>query len=478
MKYYWTRFSINYPKVLVYMLQSSEYKLSEYFLWLSRTSDFRRVMRRKQLDYTKKARLLLIVTWSMLAIIYLCLLSQLALSLVIENYVLSVLSLLFMALTPYIVSYLTVAPLLLGRIIIQAPKERKMINTARQIISNHPALKIAIAGSFGKTTAKEILSTILSEGKKVAFTPGNMNTPIGISRFAKKLDGSEDIIIFELGEEKFGDVIELCKLTQPEIGIITGINEAHLSSFKTLDRTVATIFEIQDYLDGNPLYKNRESPLVAKKIKSSDKLAFSRDGVNSWKVSNVKTDIHGTKFIVKKGDKQILAQTGLLGLHNIGIIVAAIDIADSVGLSVKQIEAGILKTIPFEHRMQPKMIHGAWVIDDTYNGNSEGVQAGLLLLKNLDAKRRVYITPGLVEQGYRNQEVHEKIGQQIADVADVAILMNNSVTEYIKDGLKKANFKGKLNIIDDPLDFYLHLDQFVASGDVVLMQNDWPDNYK
>jgi len=120
-------------------------------------------------------------------------------------------------------------------------KKRKIIATAQQILANHPALKIAIAGSYGKTTAKEIISAILGEGKKVAFTPDNMNTMIGISRFAKTLDGTEEIIIFELGEEQVGDVRDLCNLVHPDIGIITGINEAHLSSFKTLDRTTATI---------------------------------------------------------------------------------------------------------------------------------------------------------------------------------------------------------------------------------------------
>ena len=477
MKYYWTRFSFNYPTVIAYMLQSSEYNLGEYFAWLKRTSDFRKVMKRRRLDYTKKARLLLLMIWSMSVIIYFCLLDCLVLSFIAGNYTLMSLSVIFMLLVPLVVAYLIALPLWVGKILIQRPKQSQIIKSARQIIAKNPALKIAIAGSFGKTTAKEILSTILSEGKKVAFTPGNMNTPIGISRFAKKLNGLEDVIIFELGEGKVGDVKELCELTQPDMGIITGINEAHLSSFKTLDRTVATIFELEDYLNGNPLYKNHESPLVAKRVKSGDKLSYNQKGVNGWKVSDIKTDVYGTKFIASKGVKEISAQTGLMGVHNIGIILASIDIADLMGLSVKQIEAGISKTLPFEHRVQPRNVHGAWIIDDTYNGNSEGVQVGLSLLKSLEAKRRIYVTPGLVEQGDKTKSVHEKIGQQIADVADVVVLMQNSVTKFIKSGLEKADFKGKLIIVDDPLEFYTNLDQFVASGDVVLMQNDWTDNY-
>jgi len=345
------------------------------------------------------------------------------------------------------------------------------------VYSPKTALKIAIAGSYGKTSAKEILATVLAEGKNVAFTPGNMNTMIGISRFAQTLKGDEEVIIFELGEGKVGDVKELCELIKPDIGIITGINEAHLSSFGSIDQTVATIFELRDSLGDKPLYKNIENGLVRAEVKSDDKLNYNRAGVHNWKVSYIKTDINGTDFKIKKGDKEISAHTSLLGEHNIGIITVAVDIAESLGLRPSQIEAGIKRTKPFEHRLEPKHLNGAWIIDDTYNGNSDGIEVGLELLKQIDAKRKVYVTPGLVEQGDKTREVHEKIGRQIANVADVVYLMNNSVTDYIKTGLTAAGFKGEVNIIDNPLEFYTHLDQYIIGGDIILMQNDWPDNY-
>jgi len=478
MRYFWTRFLPSYPNAIVYMLQGSEYRIADYLKWLHRTSDFRSVMKRRQLDRTKKAGLLLSLARLIQITLYLVIIFLEVWSVILMSWPIIIASIILLAVTPFIICYGIVLPLWLGYHLVQKPRQRGMIAAASKILENHPAIKIAIAGSYGKTTAKEILQTILSEGKEVAFTPGNMNTPIGISRFANKLVGDEEIIIFELGEEKVGDVKELCELVQPDMGIITGINEAHLSSFGTLEKTVATVFELQDYLGDGPIYKNQESPLVAAQIKSGDKLAFGRAGTNGWKISGVKTDISGTSFVAKKGDKSISAHTGLLGEHNLGALIVAIDIASSMGLSVKKITAGIEKTVPFEHRMQPRNIHGAWVIDDTYNGNSEGVCAGLLMLGKLEAKRRVYVTPGLVDQGNKTQEVHESIGHQIAAVADVAVLMKNSVTDYILTGLNDAGFKGQLMVVDDPLEFYTNLEHFVVRGDVVLMQNDWPDNYK
>jgi len=477
MKHFWTRFHPSYPRTIIYMLQSSEYNIGNYFIWLNRTKNFLSVTRRRNLDYTIKASLLLVTAWLILLCVYTFVIYAIIKSIISMDILIALLGVVLFMISPMIVAFGITIPLFIGHKLIQEPKQRKTLKAASDIILKHSAIKIAIAGSYGKTTAKEILQTVLSETKKVAHTPGNINTPIGISRFIKKLDHKEDVIIFELGEERVGDVRKLCELTKPDIGVITGINEAHLSSFGTLELTTATIFELKGYLGDKPLYKNTESLLVKAEVTDGDKLAFSRKGVNGWHVSDIKTSIIGTKFVAQKDDKIISASTGLLGEHNIGTILVAVDIADSIGLTSVQIEAGINKTKPFEHRMQPKFIHGAWVIDDTYNGNSEGVQAGLLLLKSLDAKRRIYITPGLVEQGIKTKEVHEKIGRQIAKVADVVVLMNNSVTDYILAGLKESGFDGKLIIADDPLKFYSNLDAFVAAGDVVLMQNDWTDNY-
>jgi UDP-N-acetylmuramoyl-tripeptide--D-alanyl-D-alanine ligase len=194
-------------------------------------------------------------------------------------------------------------------------------------------------------------------------------------------------------------------------------------------------------------------------------------------VSDLVATLEGTEFTAKKNKKIVHASTLLIGEHTVGITVAAIAIAESLGVSIDQIERGLKKIKPFEHRMEPKRLHGAWVIDDTYNGNSDGVKAGLELLKKSGAKRRIYVTPGLVEQGNKTEEVHKTVGEQAAKSADIVVLMKNSVTDYIIAGLDSGNFEGELMIIDDPLDFYTNIEHFIAAGDVVLMQNDWTDNY-
>jgi UDP-N-acetylmuramoyl-tripeptide--D-alanyl-D-alanine ligase len=469
MKYFWTRYLLSYPKVILYMLQGSEYKISDYLRWLHRTSDFRKVMQRRPLVWTIKTRLLAVAEAGIVA------------GCIIAAWILTgiwiPLGWILILAIPFLLAYILIIPLAVGQVLVQRPREKVIISHATTELKKHRAKKIAVVGSYGKTTTKEVLKTVLAEKYVVAATPGNMNTLIGTSRFIATLKGNEDILLFEMGESHIGDIDDLCRLVEPDMGVITGINQAHLESFGSIDNTVKTIFELQDYLGEKLLYKNKDSELVRGGVKDTDSLAYDSDGVDGWRVTHSSSDLTGTEIVVVKSDKKIKAKVQLIGEHLIGTMVLAIAIADQFGLKPNEIEQGLASIRPFNHRMQPRVVHGATIIDDTYNGNIQGMEAGLQLLKDSGAKRRVYVTPGLVEQGEATAEVHEKLGRLIAKSADTVVLMNNSVTSYITIAMKQANFAGELLIVDNPLEFYTNLEHFVAAGDVILMQNDWTDNY-
>jgi UDP-N-acetylmuramoyl-tripeptide--D-alanyl-D-alanine ligase len=440
-----------------------------YWRWIARMPNFRRVAHRRRLVWTTKAKLLVAVCW----ILYITLILFVVWMSIRTEWLSA-----FVLVLMIPVAQIFILPLIiwLGHIVIQKPQERVIVDRARRKIAAHPGIKIAIAGSYGKTTMKEILRTVLEEKLHVAATHGNLNTPLGISRFVDKLDGTEDVLIFEFGEEKKGDVAALCELTTPTIGIMTGISSAHLATFGSIEVVTKTIFELDSYAGIETVYKNLDSELI-KQNAENDNYGYSAEGCEGWTVEKHHSTINGTTFTAKKGRKKIVASTPLIGKHLLGPLVACIAIGDRLGLTADEITEGISSTESFEHRMQPRKLHGALIIDDTYNGNPAGVEAGLALLAQSQAKRRVYVTPGLVEQANHTQSIHETIGKQIATSADVVVLMKNSVTEYIKKGLSDAGFNGELIEIDEPLLFYENIDQFVAAGDVVLMQNDWTDNY-
>lgn len=466
----------SYPKTLVYMLQACEYKIKPYLKWLNRAKDFSQVSYRRELNKTKAARGLLYAL--RLGILVEFLVGALLIYLGITGKLSggiefgAVLIIIYPFLWAYLLAFLIVA----GRYFINQPLTSREVEEASQILDNHKGKKIAIAGSYGKTTMKELLTCVLGQKLKVAATPANKNVSISHARFAKSLQGDEDVLVIEYGEGAPGDVSNYARLTHPTDAVITGLAPAHLDNYKTLAAAAEDIFSLGDYLKGKHVYAYRDE--ASQDYLKPSYHVFDRSGALGWKIEGVKVSLDGTKFVIKKAGRSINLSSSLVGRHQVAYLAFVAAYALDLGLSQEQVVSGVAKTKPFEHRMQPYELAGAWIVDDTYNGNLEGIRAGTALLSELSAKRKIYVTPGLVDQAEETERVHLEIGRLIAKAApDLVVLMDNSVTHYIKRGLKDGNYKGQVQVNADPLDFYLNLKHFVASGDLVVMQNDWPDNY-
>lgn len=470
-------YSWNYPRALVYMLQSNEYQAGPYLRWYWHTSNFSAVEYRRELQHTKAARMLLgalrvgivLEILAGLLLIWLCewhgLIAgwEFGLALILAS--------------PVVWAHLAVVPLELGRVFIVKPKHKRAIKASEKVFRAHKGSIIAIVGSYGKTSMKELLLTVLSGGKKVAATPANKNVAISHAYFAQTLNGDEDITIIEYGEGAPGDVGRFAAVTHPTHAVITGVAPAHLDKYKTVERAADDIFSVTKFVKPGQVYVNGESPAATSHIKKSYN-TYNQGGALGWSVSQVQVGLDGTAFTMSKSERSLTLKSSLIGRHQLGPLVLAAALAAEFGLSDVQIKEGIAKTAPFEHRMQPYNLGGAWIIDDTYNGNIEGIRAGTALLAELAATRKIYVTPGLVDQGKEAAAVHHEMGKLIAAAnPDIVVLMQNSATAAIKQGLEKGGFTNQLLVEDDPLGFYSNLQAFVAAGDIVLMQNDWTDNY-
>ncbi|HET9173787.1 MAG TPA: Mur ligase family protein [Candidatus Saccharimonadales bacterium] len=466
-----------FAATLVYMLQSTEYQVGPYVRWLHRTKDFSQVMHRRQLVPTKAARLLLLAL--RLGIILQLAVGAVLIYLGVQGSLPGgvLFGIAIVLLYPYVWAYAVAIPLFIGREFIAKPKEQALIQQSEKNFSEHPGIRVAIAGSYGKTSMKELLLTVLSQGKTVAATPANKNVAISHAQFARSLTGKEDILLLEYGEGAPGDVARFAQTTHPTHGVITGVAPAHLDHYPTLEAAAKDIFSLAHYLGNHNVYVNSEFT-DAKRFITPDMTVYNRTGALGWKAGDVSVSVEGTSFTLTKGKKSLVLKSGLLGRHQVGPLSLVVALANELGLTDAQIVQGIAATQPFEHRMQPYMLAGAWVIDDTYNGNIEGIRAGTALLKELNATRKIYVTPGLVDQGAETERVHRHMGELIAAAQPhKVVLMQNSTTPWIQQGLTQAGYAGEVVVESDPLGFYTNLNEFVAVGDLIMLQNDWPDNY-
>ncbi len=376
-------FFLQHPTIVTYMLQSTEYEVGPYLKWYWRTQNFAKVIRRRTLDRTRRASLLLLALriGMGLQILLGTILIAMSLKRVIPVELLPF-GLAILISYPVVWAHAVVVPLLAAKWLIVKPKQQRAIARSEQIFAKHPAAKIAVAGSYGKTTMKELLATVLAEGKKVAATPANKNVAISHAQFAQKLVGDEEVLIIEYGEGAPGDVERFTRTTHPTHAVITGLAPAHLDKYRTLERAAEDIFSVTRQLPGDHVYANAESPAI-KLYLQPDYMAYTQAGVGDWKVSEVVINVTQTSFRLSDGKTTLQLRSKLLGRHQIGPLSAAAVLGLQLGMSSQQVEAGIAKTASFEHRMQAYQLDGAWIIDDTYNGNLEGIRAGTGLLSEV-----------------------------------------------------------------------------------------------
>lgn len=377
----------------------------------------------------------------------------------------------------------------------------RIINAARQKIASLPNLKIiAIAGSYGKTTMKELLATILAEQFTILKTPDSVNTPVGIARLIlEHLKPHTDIFIVEMGAYQRGDIAALCALTHPHIAVLTGINESHLERFGSMQNAIAAKFEIIGRARPDAiLIFNKDNELIMNNYErhTGKRTAYffsSRDdeqtpppkilmgGQAYCRITrSALTDNGlGLALTMRSPNATYDFKMPLLGNYAIGVATAVIAMGEIVGMSTDAILRGMTMIKPIAHRLQPILMpNNILVIDDSYNGNPDGAREAIGVLARFTNRRKIYVTPGLVEMGTQNIAVHRTLGKQLARVVNMVLLIKNSATVFIAEGLARAGFDEK-NILwfTSMPDVQKKLPDILKSKDVVLFQNDWPENY-
>lgn len=389
-------------------------------------------------------------------------------------------------LPPYL-AYAALAYIVAAAAFIEAPYEKKInagyFKAAQEKLASMPGLiKIGITGSYGKTSTKFALRDILSVKFRVLATPSSYNTPMGVSTVINNdLSGEHQVFIAEMGARHVGDIKELCDLVHPKYAMITSVGEQHLETFGTLANIANTKNEIMESLpkdgvgffgyDGQDTFLDR-----LYKERGGEKYRAGFDEDCDMVISGVAVDEQGSRFTLTFGEESVRCRTALLGRHNISNIALAACMAKRLGMTMDEIARGVRRIEPVEHRLQ--LIPGdITVIDDAFNSNPSGAAEALNVLSAFKG-RRIIVTPGMVEQGEREEALNYEFGARMKGKADLAILVGKKHTKPIYDGMVKTGFNADSIIVaSDFAEATASLRGISRRGDVVLFENDLPDNY-
>ncbi len=361
---------------------------------------------------------------------------------------------------------------------------RHYINDAKKILSGCKSLTvIGITGSFGKTSVKYFLDTLLSVKYNVLKTPGNFNTPLGVVKTIRgSLRATHDIFLCEMGAKNVRDIKEICDIVHPKHGIITSVGPMHLESFKTIENVKKTKFELADALpDGSGmLFLNMDDENIAEHSSGYNFISYGIDSDSEYKVSNLRISEKGSEFSLTSPEGKVCEyRTKLIGRHNVLNIAGAIAVANKMGISLDELKSAVRKLESVPHRLE-LINKGAYtVIDDAYNSNPSGTKAALEALSMTEGYK-ILVTPGMIELGEMEDELNREFGENAAKVCDFVALVGKKQTEAIYQGLVSAGFDtSKIYVAESLNDAMNCVYGLTTDGKrkIILLENDLPDNY-
>lgn len=361
---------------------------------------------------------------------------------------------------------------------------RGYINDAMRMIDEMKSLDvIGVTGSYGKTSVKHILHTILSSKFSTLMTPESYNTPMGVTiTIRNQLKPIHEVFIAEMGAKQIGDIQEICEIVHPKYAVITAIGPQHLETFGSLENVQKTKFEIVESLpaDGVAFLNIDDKNIASYQVKNPCKIiTYGIDHPEAYvRAKEIVFNGNGSSFMVEVEDEEVQFQSKLLGKHNVYNVLCAIAVGLEMGIPLKKMAAAVQKVRPVQHRLELRKVNAhLTIIDDAFNSNPVGSKMALEVLKVMPGQK-IMMTPGMIELGQRQYDCNYDFGVLSADVCDYVILVGPKQTQPIQDGLQSVHYpKEKMIVVANLNEGFKAVNQVAKGNSFVLIENDLPDSF-
>ena len=304
---------------------------------------------------------------------------------------------------------------------------------------------IAITGSNGKTTTKELVSAVLSRKSNVHATEGNLNNHIGVPLTILSMDSSTDILVIELGANHVGEIEQLCNIAQPSFGMITNIGKAHLEGFGSLEGVVKAKNELYEYISSHngTLFVNGSDDRLMKLSDGINRVLYgnadSNDCVCSMEESNPYLTVRWMND-ENSSDMANLINSKILGEYNFDNMAAAICIGNHFGVSPQDIATAIEHYLPANNRSQILATDSNRIVLDAYNANPMNMKEALDSFLHMEGANKVLILGDMLELGDYTQEEHLAIVELIKEQDFDTIFLVGEHFGEVKDSISCKHF--------------------------------------
>jgi UDP-N-acetylmuramoyl-tripeptide--D-alanyl-D-alanine ligase len=344
-------------------------------------------------------------------------------------------------------------------------------NLARSIRERQPFTLIAVTGSAGKTTTKEMIAALVGTERRTFKSWGNFNNLIGCPLCIDNVPDDAEVVVSEMGMNHKGEIALLAGLTHPDVGVYTNIGPVHIEFFGTVEKIAEAKRELlENVKPGGTIVVNNDNEHVVRISEGfpGTKVTYGIDRDAMFRAEDLRErGLLGTTFTMRGFPMEL----PLPGRHNVENFLAAVATARAVGISWDGIGGGMKDLKPAYHRGVIVNVDGATIYDDTYNSNPYALSRALALLEQADARgRRIAVIGDMLELGERELEYHAEAGRSVPKSIDVVVGVGTR-SRALLDGAKQAGFADdRLHHFDDAAGAAEFLKTFIKEGDLVLIK--------
>ncbi|MBI5182226.1 MAG: UDP-N-acetylmuramoyl-tripeptide--D-alanyl-D-alanine ligase [Nitrospirae bacterium] len=336
---------------------------------------------------------------------------------------------------------------------------------------------IAVTGTNGKTTTKEMIARILGQRLWVLRNEGNLNNHIGVPLTLLRLNKKHQAAVIEMGMSGLGEIRRLCEIAAPDIGVVTNIGAAHLEGLGSIENVIKAKGEIVESLSESDtaVINADDKNSVSLKNKAKGKVVtFGIDNDADIRAVDIRHQIPaGTAFSIIKGKEKIDVSLSLSGRHNIYNALAAAAASVMLNFDLEDVKAGLEGFKPFKMRSEIVALNsGVRIINDSYNANPASMEAAIRLLSDFKNNGRTFAAlGGMFELSDYTKEAHYNIGRAAVDSGIDYLIVVGEIAGFIASGALSAGMKqDNIFVCVDHQEAIQILNKLAKSGDTVLIK--------
>ena len=333
---------------------------------------------------------------------------------------------------------------------------------------------LAVTGSSGKTTTKDMLYFAVSESRKTLRNLGNLNSEIGLPMTVFNLDESHECAVLEMGMYVQGEIDYLAEIVKPHFAIITNVGVAHIQSAGSRENILKAKMEIANYMtQSDVLLINGDNDMLQTVDTGAIKPSVYKYGLeehNDIRLISYETTESGMKIRADILGKITEYEIPTLGIHNIYNSLSVMGLCSLMGLDMKKSAEGIRKYQPSKYRMEIKSVSGKTLIEDFYNANPDSLRASIETFRQMQGERKVAVLADMLELGAISEKEHMNAGIQASEIFDVIICIGSDAKYIGKGAIENGFDKGRVYYFANNEEAVSEINSILRPGDAVLMK--------